>query len=39
MLSTGSTQEDPSRHDWKNVEWDVENQIKQKIDAKWKQYD
>ena len=25
MLSTGSTQEDPSWHDWKIVDWDVKN--------------
>ena len=29
LLSTGSTQEDPSRHIWKIVDWDVKNQIKQ----------
>ena len=29
LLSTGSTQEDPSRHNWKIVDWDVKNQIKQ----------
>ena len=29
MLSTGSTQEDPSRHNWKIVDWEVKNQIKQ----------
>ena len=29
-ISTGSTQEDPSQHDWKNVDLDVKNQIKQK---------
>ena len=29
LLSTGSTQEDPSQHDWKIVDWDVKNQIKQ----------
>ena len=27
-LSTGSTQEDPSWHDWKNVDWVVKYQIK-----------
>ena len=27
LLSTGSTQEDPSRHNWKIVDWDVKNQI------------
>ena len=30
LLSTGSTQEDPSRCNWKIVDWDVKNQIKQK---------
>ena len=29
VLSTGSFQEDPSRHNWKFVDWDVKNQIKQ----------
>ena len=29
MLNTGSTQEDPSRHNWKTVDWSVKNQIKQ----------
>ena len=29
QLSSGSTQEDPSWHDWKIVDWDVKNQIKQ----------
>ena len=29
MLSTGSTQEDPPQHNWKIVDWDVKNQIKQ----------
>ena len=29
LLSTGSTQEDRSRHNWKIVDWDVKNQIKQ----------
>ena len=29
LLSTGSTQEDPSRHNWKIVDCDVKNQIKQ----------
>ena len=29
LLSTGSTQEDPSQHDWKIVDWDVKNQSKQ----------
>ena len=31
LLSTGSTQEDPSPHNWKIFDWDVINQIKQKI--------
>ena len=30
LLSTGSTHEDPFWHDWKNVDWDVKNKIKQK---------
>ena len=34
LLSTGSTQEDPSRHSWKIVDWDVKNQIKQKKQKK-----
>ena len=29
LLSTGSTQENLSRHNWKIVDWDVKNQIKQ----------
>ena len=29
LLSTGSTQEDPSRHNWKIIDWDVKDQIKQ----------
>ena len=29
LLRTGSTQENPSRHNWKIVDWDVKNQIKQ----------
>ena len=28
LLSTGSTQEDQSRHNWKFFDWDVKNQIK-----------
>ena len=28
LLNTGSTKEDPSRHNWKIVDWDVKNQIK-----------
>ena len=30
LLSTGSTQEDPSQHNWKIVDLDVKDQIKQK---------
>ena len=30
LLSIGSTQEDPPPHNWKIVDWDVKNQIKQK---------
>ena len=30
LLSTGSTQEAPSWHNWNIVDWDVKNQIKQK---------
>ena len=30
LLSTGSTKEDPSRHDLKIVDWDVKNQNKTK---------
>ena len=29
LLSIGSTQEDPSCYIWKNVDWDVKNQVKQ----------
>ena len=29
QLSTGSTKEDPSKHDRKIVDWDIKNQIKQ----------
>ena len=29
LLSTGSTMEDLSQHNWKIVDWDVKNQIKQ----------
>ena len=29
LLSTGSSQEDPSSHNGKNVDWGVKNQIKQ----------
>ena len=29
LLSTGSTQKDLSQHNWKIVDWDVKNQIKQ----------
>ena len=32
LLSTGSTQEDLSRHNWKTVDWDVKNQHKQILD-------
>ena len=32
LLSTGSTQEVPFGHNWKSVDWDVKNQIKQKFD-------
>ena len=32
LLSTGSTQEDPSQHNWKIVDWDVKNQNKQTVD-------
>ena len=31
LLSTGSTQDDLSRHNWKVVDWEVKNQIKQII--------
>ena len=31
LLSTGSTQEDPSQHDWKTVYWDVKNQNQTKV--------
>ena len=34
LLSTGSTQEDPSRYNLKNVDWDVKNQIKIKQNIK-----
>ena len=30
LLRTGSTQEDPSRHNCKIVDWDVKNQITSK---------
>ena len=30
LLSAGSTQEDLSPHNWKNVDWDVKIKIKQK---------
>ena len=36
LLSTGSTQEDPSQHDWKNVDWDVKDENKQTEDINWK---
>ena len=29
LLNTGSTQKGPSWHNWKIVDWDVKNQIKQ----------
>ena len=29
LLSTGSTPEDPTRRNWKIVDWDVKNHIKQ----------
>ena len=29
LLNTGPTQEDPSQHNWKIVDWAVKNQIKQ----------
>ena len=35
MLSTGSTQVDPSRQDWKIVDLDVKNQAKQIKTSKW----
>ena len=31
LLSTGSTKEDPSRHNRESVYWDLKNQIKQKV--------
>ena len=31
LLSTCSIQEDPSQHNWKIVDWDVKNQIKQNL--------
>ena len=34
LLSTGSTQEDQSQYNWKTVDWDVKNQIKQ-TKQKW----
>ena len=41
LLSTGSAQKDPPRHNWKIVDWDVKNQIKhkkkQKTQEHWKQ--
>ena len=30
LLSTGSAQKDPSRHNWKIVDWGIKNQIKLK---------
>ena len=35
LLSTGSTQEDPSRHNWKIVDCDVKNQINQTNKSKF----
>ena len=31
LFSTGSNQEDLFRHNWKIVDWDVKNQIKQRL--------
>ena len=31
LLSTALTQEDPSQHDWKIVDWDLKNQNKQTL--------
>ena len=31
LLRTGSTQEGPSRHNWKIVDWDVKNQTSKKF--------
>ena len=31
LLSTGSTQKDPSRHNWKIVDWDAKYQTNKKI--------
>ena len=39
LLRTDSIQEDPSRHNWKIVVWDVENQIKQNNLIKLTHYD
>ena len=36
LHSTGSTQEDPSRHNWKIVDWALKNQIKQTRSIKLK---
>ena len=30
LFRIGSTQEDLSRHNWKIIDWDIKNQIKQK---------
>ena len=38
LLSTGSTQEEPSPHDWKIVNWDVKNQNKQTNTSFWNQF-
>ena len=29
LLITGSNQEDPFRHNWKIVDWEIKNQIRQ----------
>ena len=39
LLSSGSTQEDPSRHNLKIVDWDVKNQIKQKSNSLFFRFD
>ena len=31
LLSTGSTQEDQSRHDWKSLDWDLKNRNQKKV--------
>ena len=35
LLSTGLTQEDPSQHDPKSVDWEVKNQIKQTFSSRY----